>query len=124
MLHQQKQQFLLEKLEYLKTKTMSDKVDDEAMKQIITLAMNNDPAFLVKFQETHQVFIQKLMERAPNLVTTDLAMCAHLRLGFYTKEIARYTKLSVRAVEGKKYRIRKKLDIPATEDLNVWMMQV
>lgn len=64
------------------------------------------------------------MDRAPSLVTSDLLICAQLRLGFYTKEIARYTKNSVRAVEGKKYRIRKKLNIPANEDINVWMMQV
>jgi len=123
-LHQQKQQFLMERLEFLKSKTLNDKVNDEALKEIINLAMANDPAFLVKFQEFHPVFTQKLMERAPNLVTSDLLICGQLRLGFYTKEIARYTNTSVRAVEGKKYRVRKKLDIPASEDINVWMMQV
>lgn len=123
-LHKEKQEYLYERLAQLKEKTSSDKVDEQTLKDIIGLAMANEPAFLIKFQEHHSVFIQKLMERAPSLVTTDLLICAQLRLGFYTKEIARYTKTTVRAVEGKKYRIRKKLNIPATEDINVWMMQV
>lgn len=123
-IHKEKQEHLYQRLEQLKEKTSSDKVDEQALKDIIGLAMANDPAFLIKFQEHHSVFIQKLMERAPSLVTTDLLICAQLRLGFYTKEIARYTKTTVRAVEGKKYRIRKKLNIPAAEDINVWMMQV
>ena len=120
----EKRQHLNEKLAYLKTKTLNDKIDDDVLKDIINLAVDNDPAFLIKFQEYHPVFTQRLMERAPNLVTTDLLICAQLRLGFYTKEIARYTRTSVRSVEGKKYRIRKKLDIPASDDINVWMMQV
>lgn len=120
----EKREHLKEKLAYLKTKTLNDKVDDDTLKEIINLAMANDPAFLITFQEYHPVFIQKLMEAAPNLVTTDLLICAQLRLGFYTKEIARCTKTSVRSVEGKKYRIRKKLDIPASDDINVWMMQL
>jgi hypothetical protein len=120
----EKRQHLNEKLAYLKTKTLNDKIDDDVLKDIINLAVDNDPAFLIKFQEYHPVFTQRLMERAPNLVTTDLLICAQLRLGFYTKEIARYTRTSVRSVEGKKYRIRKKLDIPASDDIYVWMMQV
>ena len=123
-IHKEKQEYLYERLAQLQEKTSTEKIDDQALKDIIGLAMANDPAFLIKFQEHHSVFIQKLMERAPSLVTTDLLICAQLRLGFYTKEIARYTKTTVRAVEGKKYRIRKKLNIPATEDINVWMMQV
>ncbi|RZL41568.1 MAG: hypothetical protein EOP00_24625 [Pedobacter sp.] len=123
-IHKKRQEHLSEKLAHLKEKTSSDKVDDQSLKEIIQLAVSNDPAFLIKFQEHHSIFIQKLMDRAPSLVTSDLLICAQLRLGFYTKEIARYTKNSVRAVEGKKYRIRKKLNIPANEDINVWMMQV
>ena len=34
-----------------------------------------------------------------------------------TKEIARVTGLSVRAVENKRYRLRKKLDLDASESL-------
>ena len=122
--HKSKQEHLYEKLAFLKNQTTTDKVDDQILKEIIELAMVNDPSFLIKFQEYHPVFMQKLIDRAPTLVTSDLLICAQLRLGFYTKEIARYTKASVRAIEGKKYRIRKKLNIPAVEDINVWMMKI
>ena len=122
--HKLKQEQLYQKLAFLSTKTLTDKVDEAILKEIVELAMANDPAFMIKFQEFHPVFIQRLMERAPSLVNTELLICAQLRLGFYTKEIARYTKASVRSIEGKKHRIRKKLDIATNEDINVWMMQL
>lgn len=122
--HKTEQQLLFEKLELLSSKTLNDKVDEHSLKEIIQLAASNDPAFLIKFKEYHPIFIEKLMKLAPTLVSSDLLICAQLRLGFYTKEIARYTDITVRAVEGKKYRIRKKLDIPASEDINVWMMKI
>ncbi|PRB05264.1 hypothetical protein CQ046_05225 [Chryseobacterium sp. MYb7] len=48
---------------------------------------------------------------------------ALLRLNFSTKEIAHYNHLTIRGIETKKNRLRKKLDIPSNEDLNNWMMK-
>lgn len=101
-----------------------EKIDEEELKNVISLAVANDPTFLIKFKELQPHFFEQLIAKAPSLVTSDLLICGQLRLGFYTKEIARYTKTSVRSVESKKYRIRKKLEIPATDDINVWMMNL
>ncbi|MDQ8003588.1 MAG: hypothetical protein REI64_02245 [Pedobacter sp.] len=122
--HKLEQEKLYEKLGKFKAEAIADKINDKDLREVISLAMANDPIFLIKFKELHPVFIQKLMEICPTLATSDLSICAQLRLGFYTKEIARYTGASVRAVEGKKHRIRKKLNISTTDDINVWMIKL
>lgn len=122
--HKLEQEKLYEKLGQFKAEAMADRINDKDLREVISLAMSNDPIFLIKFKELHPVFIQKLMEICPTLATSDLSICAQLRLGFYTKEIARYTGASVRSVEGKKHRIRKKLNIPTTDDINVWMIKL
>jgi hypothetical protein len=96
----------------------------EELKEIIELAVNNNPAFLIKFNEFDPEFSTKLLSMAPKLVASEIEFCALLKLNFETKEIARYTKSSVRAAEGKKYRIRKKLNIPSDQDITIWMAQI
>jgi len=96
----------------------------EELKEIVQLAVENNPAFLVKFNEFDTGFSKKLLEKAPTMVAAEIEFCVLLRLNFETKEIARYTKTSVRSVESRKYRIRKKLDIPSTTDINIWMSQI
>ena len=96
----------------------------EELKQIVELAVNNNPAFLMKFNEYDTEFSKKLLAIAPTLIAAEIEFCAMLRLNFETKEIARYTRISVRAVEGKKSRIRKKLNIPSDYDINLWMTQI
>lgn len=96
----------------------------EALKEIVQLAVNNNPAFLIKFNEFDPEFSQKLLKIAPHLVASEIELCILLRLNFETKEIARYTKASVRAIESKKYRVRKKLGIPSDKDINIWMAHI
>lgn len=122
--HMRRQQLAQVNLTELKPEIQKDKIDEEAMQEVIKLAMSNDQSFLMRFIELHPIFIQRLKDKSPSLTTSELLLSAHLSLGFYTKEIARYTRTSVRAVESKKYRLRKKLDITATEDLNVWMLNL
>ena len=45
------------------------------------------------------------------LTTTDLKFCALLRLNLSTKEMALFTGLTVRGVEGARHRLRKKLNL-------------
>ncbi|WP_184544672.1 tetratricopeptide repeat protein [Mucilaginibacter sp. FT3.2] len=113
---------LVEKLEHNNSVKPVSKAD--ALKEIVDLVMSNNPAFLMKFNEFDTGFIKKISAIAPNLVASEIEFCVLLRLNFETKEIARYTKTSVRAVEGKKYRIRKKLAIPSNVDLTTVMTQI
>jgi hypothetical protein len=98
------------------------KIDE--LEEIVHLAMSNNPTFLMKFNEFDPEFIKKLLCISPSLMATEIEFCVLLRLNFETKEIARYTKTSVRSVEGKKYRIRKKLTVPGDQDINIWMTNI
>ena len=64
------------------------------------------------FNLIHKNFFKKLKAQYPSLTPTDLRFCALLRLNLSTKDIAQFTGLSVRGVEGARYRLRKKLSLP------------
>lgn len=115
---------LNEKINILIEQSRLKKSDSEELKFITHLAMSNDPCFFLKFKEFDSIFIKKLLELSPKLVAAELELCALMRLSFETKEIARYTRQSVRAVESKKFRIRKKLNIVSELDLSVWMSTI
>lgn len=121
-LAQQKIDDLIRKIELSEGKQSASQLDE--LKEIVQLIVNNNPAFLVKFNEFDTEFCKKLLEIAPTLIAAEIELCVLLRLNFETKEIARYTKTSVRAVEGKKYRIRKKLGVPSDQDINIWMTNI
>lgn len=91
------------------------------IEEIVLLAKTDQSIFYSKFQEVFPNFISKILEVAPTLVLTELQLCAYLRLNFSTKEIAIYTKSSVESINQKKYRLRKKMNIPPGEDINIWM---
>lgn len=97
----------------------------KSFKELTSMAIENNPSFLTAFQIHHPDFCARLEELAtPRLISSELEICAYLRLNFETKEIARYTNSSIRSVENKKYRIRKKLNIPSDEDIKLWMSKV
>ncbi len=103
------------------TKLVAEQGDSEILNEIINLAKKNDPTFLPKFKAFSPTFIDKLLSITPDLLVSELEICVLLRLNFETKEIARYGNFSVKAVQGKKHRIRKKLKITSREDLHLWM---
>lgn len=98
--------------------------DEAHLKKIRHLASSNDPSFLMLFKETYPDFYKKLNKINPGLIAGEQKLCAFLKLDLSTKEIAQFTNSSIRAVEAKKYRLRKKLSIPSEEDINVWMMNL
>lgn len=118
----EQQQELHGRLKKLQVPEQAEKIDDSVLDNLLNLAFSNDPRFLGVFTELQPNFVNKLIEKAPQLTASELTLSAYLRLGLTTKEIARYTKSSVRAVESRKYRLRKKLDIPSFEDINIWMI--
>ena len=73
--------------------------------------------FRFRFENVHDSFFQKLSERYPDLTTNDQHLCALLRLGLSTKEIAAITFKEVRSIESGRNRLRKKLGLSEKEDL-------
>jgi ligand-binding sensor domain-containing protein len=70
--------------------------------------------FAIYFDQVHNNFLTTLKVRFPDLSSTDLKLCAYLRLNLSSKEIAQLMNISLKGVEISRYRIRKKLNL-ATE---------
>ncbi len=91
------------------------------LNDLILLAESNASAFFVKFKEKAPCFIDKLKSDYPQLVQTEIEICVYIRLNFKTKDIARFTNSSVRSIESKKYRIRRKMNL-TSEDINIFII--
>lgn len=73
--------------------------------------------FQENFDMIHESFFRNLKKRYPELTSHDLKLCAYLRLNLTTKEIASLLNISPRGVEAARYRLRKKLQLSAEQNL-------
>lgn len=94
------------------------KVSEEAEKVLndITKSSGDNRVFWDTFEKNfdliHEHFFRNLRQVYPSLTPSDLKFCALLRMNMSTKEISRFTNLSVRGVETARYRLRKKFSLP------------
>ncbi len=72
---------------------------------------NDLEKFEKAFNNTDKHFMNRLKEKHPNLSPNDLRFCAYLRLNLSSKEIAPLLNITVRSVEIKRYRLRKKMNL-------------
>ena len=102
---------------------------DKDFKELITTAEGEDSEevwniFQQNFDLIHQNFFRNLRTKYPDLTATDLKFCALLRLNLNTKEIAKNTNLTIRGVEGARYRLRKKLGIKNDQSLTAFLIDL
>lgn len=74
-------------------------------------------AFQANFDCIHENFFRNLKEKYPDLTSGDLRFCALLRLNMPTKDIAKLLNISTRGVDAARYRLRKKFELSAKENL-------
>lgn len=79
--------------------------------------------FSIHFDQVHHDFIKKIKDQYPALTPKDHQLCAYLKMNLTTKEIAPLLNISVRGVEISRYRLRKKLDLDKSVNLNEFMNQ-
>ena len=63
------------------------------------------------FNNADKDFLSKIKKAHPDLTPNDLRFCAYLRLNLSSKEIAPLLNISIKSIETKRYRLRKKLDL-------------
>ncbi len=73
--------------------------------------------FEYHFDQAHENFIKRLKKHYPHLTQADLKLCAYLRLNLSTKEIAPLLNISIRGVEVRRYRLRKRLNLSKEDNL-------
>ncbi len=96
-------------------------MDPNIYNNLIDLAKKNNAEFLTLFNELYPNFFKSLLIINPKMRSGELEFCAMAFLNFSTKNIAKYTSVTIRAVQVRKNRLRKKLNIPSDLDFNIWM---
>lgn len=95
-------------------KIINNNINDKKDWKFLEEAFNNaDKDFLKKIKDIH-----------PDLTPNDLRFCAYLRLNLSSKEIAPLLNISVRSVEIKRYRLRKKMNLPHEKSLINYILEV
>lgn len=74
------------------------------------------------FDQAHENFFQRLKSDYPGLTPSDLRLCAYLRLNLSSKEIAPLLNISVRGVEERRYRMRKRLQLASKQNLTEFIL--
>lgn len=95
--------------------------------KIIDKNLNNTDdwkMFQEAFNNADKKFLDKIKSKHPELTPNDLRLCAYLRLNLSSKEIAPLLNISPRSVEVKRYRLRKKMNLPHDENLTSYILEV
>lgn len=80
--------------------------------------------FVDAFNNADKDFLKKIKIAHQSLTPNDLRLCAFLRLNLSSKEIAPLLNISVRSVEIKRYRLRKKMDLPHEKGLVEYILSI
>ncbi len=80
--------------------------------------------FKKAFSNADKDFFKKIKSRHPELTSNDLKLCAYLRLNLSSKEIAPLLNISVKSVEIKRYRLRKKMNLDRETNLTEYILSL
>ena len=76
------------------------------------------------FDNADKDFLKRLKESHPALTNHDLKLCAYLRLNLSSKEIAPLLNISVKSVDIKRYRLRKKMTLLHDQNLTEYILSL
>lgn len=117
---------LIEKDEFLKdlkTKVREggEKVKIHELNKVLrSVSVNNNKnweEFRARFIEVNKDFYNQIFQKFPNLSQGDQKICALIKLNFSSKEMARLLGISVESVHTVRHRIRKKMQLPRSVNL-------
>ncbi len=122
-------QKLITEITKLKDENGKKLSDDQTRKivKVINDGMNDERdwhLFENSFNEAHESFFKKLKAQHPDLVPNDLKLCAYLRMNMSSKEMSSLLNISLRGVEIRRYRLRKKLEVPHDKNLTEFLMEL
>jgi DNA-binding CsgD family transcriptional regulator len=118
---------LLEELEHQKD-ILGDRYPSKLytrMRSLMEKVLNDQNdwlAFETYFNSAHQNFIERFRQQYTDITTGDLRICCLLRMNLSTKEIASILNISIRAVELRRYRLRKRIGLDGDTNLVDFLM--
>jgi DNA-binding CsgD family transcriptional regulator len=117
-----------EALQSLKDNLLDSKNEPRALSRIVRdidshLEGDHDwEIFEESFNRVHDDFFKRLMQTFPDLTPGDLRLAAYLKMNLSSKEIAPLLNISVRGIENKRYRLRKKIGLSEDANLTEFIM--
>ncbi|GAA4933799.1 hypothetical protein GCM10023314_02830 [Algibacter agarivorans] len=117
---------LIEKDEFLKNLKTKVREGDPIIKKsdlnkiLRSVSVNSDNTwdeFRHRFIEVNKEFYDKIFKKFPNLSQGDQKICALIKLNMSSKEMSRLLGISVESVHTSRHRIRKKMNLPRTINL-------
>lgn len=109
---------LKEKCDEVEKKPHLFKTRWNEMQHLLQSCLNDeDKTFEIQMDELHQEFFKKLKDNFPGLSGNDLRLCAYLKIGLNSKEIADILNIQPSSSYISRSRLRKKLDLKPDEDL-------
>jgi ligand-binding sensor domain-containing protein/DNA-binding CsgD family transcriptional regulator len=111
-------------------KNSTDSTTNRSIKSVISTINKNVKEentwniFKEAFDSADNNFLKKVKENHPSLTPNDLRLCAYLRLNLSSKEIAPLLNISVRSIEIKRYRLRKKMNLPHEMGLVEYLLAI
>ncbi len=94
--------------------------------KLINRNLNSDESWEIfdrNFAEVHQDFIERFTTAYPDITPGELRLAAYIRMNMSSKEIAPILQISVRSVENKRYRLRKKMQLESDTNLSEYLMR-
>lgn len=89
------------------------------------LKINEDlESFQMNIEKVNQDFFDGLNKRYPDLTPNERHLSGLIRLNLTTKDIAAMRNISPKTVEMARYRLRKKLALDPSEELNLFLQQL
>ncbi len=111
-------------------KKSSDETTGLSIKSVISTITRNITedntwnVFKEAFDNADKDFLKKAKSAHSSLTPNDLRLCAYLRLNLSSKEIAPLLNISVRSVEIKRYRLRKKMELTHEQGLVEYILSI
>ncbi len=122
-----------EDMEELSARVRTERSKDVVLKKINDIRHNirlhkgedeNWDKFEENFNLVYDDFMKKIIRRFPNIKKNERKLCAYLRMGLSSKEMASLLNTSVRSIETARYRLRKKLNLSAHANLKDFLQEI
>ncbi|MEX2568462.1 MAG: triple tyrosine motif-containing protein [Cyclobacteriaceae bacterium] len=109
-------------------KSRNQEVKSEIQKVIKTIEKNiagdqDWEQFEIHFDQVHGDFMGRFKREYENLSPQEIKLSAYLRMNLSTKEIAYLMNISLRGVEIARYRLRKKLNLERSDNLQEYILK-
>ena len=97
---------------------------NEMQKSLEDYFKKEDNIFEIQIDDLHQIFFKKLRTMFPGLSIYDLRLCAYLKIGLSTKEIADLLNVQPSSTYISRSRLRRKLNLRVDEDLHSFLNNI